>query len=68
MNEQQNVTNNTTPPAMQSEVASYLSTEELQINLSDFALFLSVMKNQTAHELILSILLAEPDLKLKKSM
>lgn len=66
MNEQQNVTNNTTPPAMQSEVASYLSTEELQINLSDFALFLSVMKNQTAHELILSILLAEPDLKLKK--
>ena len=66
MNEQQNVINNATLPAVQSEIASYLSAEELQINLSDFALFLSVMKNQTAHELILSILLAEPDLKLEK--
>lgn len=38
----------------------------LDMNLSDFALFLSVMKNQTAHECILSIIMGEPDLKLKK--
>jgi len=40
--------------------------EEMQFNLSDFALFLSVMKNQTAHECVLSIIMDEPDLKLEK--
>lgn len=36
-----------------------------QINLSDFALFLSVMKNRKAYEDVLSIILDEPELKLK---
>ena len=33
-------------------------------NLSDFALFLSVMKNREAYENVLSIILNEPDLEL----
>lgn len=37
-----------------------------QINLSDFALFLSVMKVKEAYEDVLSIILDEPDLKLKE--
>lgn len=37
-----------------------------QINLSDFALFLSVMKVKAAYEDVLSIILDEPDLKLKE--
>ena len=40
--------------------------EEYQINLSDFALFLSVMKVKEAYEDVLSIILNEPDLKLKE--
>lgn len=40
--------------------------EEMELNLSDFALFLSVMKNQKAHENVLSIIMGETDLKLKK--
>lgn len=46
--------------------ANEIITDEWKINLSDFALFLSVMKNQKAHESVLSIILSEPDLKLKK--
>ena len=46
--------------------ANEIITDEWTINLSDFALFLSVMKNQKAHESVLSIILSEPDLKLKK--
>ena len=38
--------------------------EEYQINLSDFALFLSVMKNPRAYTDVLSIILDEPELKL----
>lgn len=37
-----------------------------QINLSDFALFLSVMKVKSAYEDVLSIILDESDLKLKE--
>lgn len=37
-----------------------------QVNLSDFALFLSVMKVKEAYEDVLSIILEEPDLKLKE--
>ena len=33
--------------------------EEMELNLSDFALFLSVMKNQKAHENVLSIIMAK---------
>ncbi len=40
--------------------------EEIEINLSDFALFLSVMKNKSAHENVLSIILEEPELELKE--
>lgn len=35
-------------------------------NLSDFALFLSVMKNKTAYECTLSIILDEPDVKMEE--
>jgi len=38
--------------------------EEYQINLSDFALFLSVMKNPKAYKDVLSIILDEPELRL----
>ena len=37
-----------------------------QINLSDFALFLSVMKVKEAYEDVLGIILHESDLKLKE--
>lgn len=40
--------------------------EDYTFNLSDFALFLSVMKNKTAYENTLSIILDEPDLRLKE--
>lgn len=43
-----------------------VNLEDWTINLSDFALFLSVMKDKEAHESVLSIILSEPDLKLKK--
>ncbi len=39
---------------------------DYQFNLSDFALFLSVMKVQRAYEDVLSIILDEPNLQLKK--
>lgn len=38
--------------------------EERQFNLSDFALFLSVMKNPKAYRNVLSIILEEPDIEL----
>lgn len=38
--------------------------EEYQMNLSDFALFLSVMKNKRAYECTLSIILDEPGFEL----
>ena len=38
--------------------------EEYQLNLSDFALFLSVMKNKRAYECTVSIILDEPDIEL----
>ncbi|MBQ8596313.1 MAG: hypothetical protein IJ409_00850 [Lachnospiraceae bacterium] len=37
---------------------------EKELNLSDFALFLSVMKNKKAYQNTLSIILDEPDIKL----
>lgn len=40
--------------------------EEHQTNLSDFALFLSVMKNKRAYECTLSIIMDEPDLELEE--
>ncbi len=43
-----------------------IQPQNCQINLSDFALFLSVMKVREAYEDVLSIILNEPDLKLKE--
>ncbi len=40
--------------------------KEHQMNLSDFALFLSVMKNKRAYECTLSIILGEPGLELEE--
>ncbi len=40
--------------------------EEYQFNLSDFALFLAVMKNKGAYECTLSIILEEPEIKLEE--
>ena len=37
---------------------------EAEMNLSNFALFLSVMKDKTAHEAVLSIIMDEKDLRL----
>lgn len=39
--------------------------EKMEFNLSDFALFLSVMKNKKVHRNILSVILGEQDLQLK---
>lgn len=36
----------------------------MKINLCDFALFLSVMKNKEAHEITLSIIMENPNLRL----
>ncbi|MBD5393325.1 MAG: Rpn family recombination-promoting nuclease/putative transposase [Lachnospiraceae bacterium] len=47
-------------------VTSKVHPEDCQINLSDFALFLSVMKVKEAYEDVLSIILDEADLKLKE--
>ena len=41
-------------------------SQTYQINLSDFALFLSVMKVKEAYEDVLGIILDESDLKLKE--
>ena len=48
---------------MEQQLGSLLP-EDMEFNLSDFALFLSVMKNQEAHRCILSIIMGEPDLDL----
>ncbi|MCM1121620.1 MAG: hypothetical protein NC416_03465 [Eubacterium sp.] len=40
--------------------------EDYPLNLSDFALFMSVMKVKEAYEDVLSIILDESDLKLKE--
>jgi len=40
--------------------------EKYQTNLSDFALFLAVMKNKRAYECILSIIMGEPELALEE--
>ncbi len=44
----------------------YIAAEDCQFNLSDFALFLSVMKVKEAYEDVLSIILDEADLQLKE--
>jgi len=46
------------------EEESFEILPEKELNLSDFALFLSVMKNKKAYQNTLSIILEEPDIKL----
>lgn len=43
-----------------------LISAEYKLNLSDFALFLSVMKNKRAYECTLSIILGEPGIELEE--
>ena len=51
----------------EQEAVKYLvQLEEGEFNLCDFALFLSVMKNETAHRNVLSIIMGEKDLELKE--
>lgn len=49
-----------------SELLTELFPAGYAFNLSDFALFLSVMKNKTAYECTLSIILDEPDVKMEE--
>ena len=51
---------------MNDEMKKQLLPTDYQFNLSDFALFLSVMKNKKAYEDVLSIILDEEDLALKE--
>lgn len=46
--------------------SNVLQLGEKDFNLCDFALFLSVMKNETAHRNVLSIITGERDLELKE--
>lgn len=43
-----------------------MQLEDREFNLCDFALFLSVMKNETAHRNVLSIIMGERNLELKE--
>ncbi len=51
---------------MKEKVTNNILPENYATNLSDFALFLSVMKNKEAYECVLSIILEEEDLELAK--
>lgn len=50
---------------MTNESMKNLAPKESEINLSDFALFLSVMKVKAAYRDVLSIILNENDLELE---
>ena len=41
--------------------------EDYQFNLSDFALFLSVMKNPRAYRSVVSTIMEEPDIQIKET-
>ncbi len=58
--------NEATKESAKRENVVEILPEDYQFNLSDFALFLSVMKVKEAYENVLSIILDEPDLKLKE--
>ena len=51
---------------MPQKTTEKMIPEDYEFNLSDFALFLSVMKVKEAYEDVLSIILDESDLKLKE--
>lgn len=50
----------------EDENVNMMQLEDKEFNLCDFALFMSVMKNEKAHESVLSIITGEADLKLKE--
>ena len=50
----------------QEAIIDLVQLEEGEVNLCDFALFLSVMKNETAHRNVLSIIMGERNLELKE--
>ena len=58
--------NEVTKESAKKENVLEVLPEDYQFNLSDFALFLSVMKVKEAYENVLGIILDEPDLKLKE--
>ncbi len=58
--------NEVTKKAVRKENVLEVLPENYQFNLSDFALFLSVMKVKEAYENVLSIILDEPDLRLRE--
>ncbi len=58
--------NEVTKESAKKENVLEVLPEDYQFNLSDFALFLSVMKVKEAYENVLSIILDEPDLKLSE--
>ncbi|MCM1251989.1 MAG: Rpn family recombination-promoting nuclease/putative transposase [Clostridium sp.] len=58
--------NEVTKKAAKKENVLKVLPEDYQFNLSDFALFMAVMKVKEAYEDVLSIILNEPDLKLKE--
>ena len=51
---------------MEKENTTNIPLENYNFNLSDFALFLSVMKNKTAYENVLSIIMNEDELELNE--
>lgn len=51
---------------MMNEQWNTLLLENYELNLSEFALFLSVMKNKKAYENTLSIIMDETDLVLEE--
>ena len=51
---------------LKDNVESLQLLEEYSMNLSDFALFLSVMKNKRAYRCALSLILDEPDIQLRE--
>ena len=55
---------NNTNDNFENTIETNILPEDYQFNLSDFALFLSVMKNRKAYECTLSIILDELDIKL----
>ena len=51
---------------MQQKTAENMISKDYEFNLSDFALFMSVMKVKEAYEDVLSIILDKSDLQLKE--
>lgn len=66
MNQQTNEKNLTQTETTENYLDTAVIPEDYQFNLSDFALFLSVMKVKEAYADVLSIIMDESDLRLKE--